>query len=281
MSCGNPPRIMDCPQFFIVSDGRGETATQLVKSALVQFEGREHSFRTFSGVLTARQVREIVAEAAACQATVFYTLVAPQTREAIKKHATRLLVPAVDVLGPTLTALFDVFKSEPASKPGLLYDSDRAYFDRMVAIDFTIKHDDGQHPETLEEADVVLVGVSRASKSSTSFFLGYNGVRTANVPLIPGIQPPSELLKLDRRAVIGLAINQRRLKTVREVRARSLGGRAMDAYLDDEEIVREIRHANDLMTRHRWRSVDVSYKAIEEIVKEVAELRGFRLRIPE
>ncbi|MHC4080264.1 MAG: pyruvate, water dikinase regulatory protein [Planctomycetota bacterium] len=272
---------MDCPEFFIVSDGRGETATRLVKSALVQFEGREHRFQTFAGVRTAKRVREIVEDAAACQATVFYTLVASQTRDAIQEHATRLLVPAVDVLGPTLSALFDLFKSEPASKPGLLYDSDRAYFDRMVAIDFTIKHDDGQNPQTLNEADVVLVGVSRASKSSTSFFLGYSGIRTANVPLIPGIKPPSELLKLDRRVVIGLAINARRLKTVREVRARSLGGQAVRGYLDDDEIVREIRHANELMAKRRWRSVDVSYKAIEEIAKEVAELRGIRLRIPE
>jgi regulator of PEP synthase PpsR (kinase-PPPase family) len=272
---------MECPAFFIVSDGRGETATQLVKSALVQFEGREHRFRTFSGVRSARQVKEIVEEAAACQATVFYTLVAQATREAVKEHATRLLVPAVDVMGPTLSALFDLFKTEPASQPGLLYDSDRVYFDRMVAIDYTIKHDDGQHPETLKEADVVLVGVSRASKSSTSFFLGYSGIRTANVPLIPGIEPPPQLLKLDRRVVIGLTINQRRLKTVREVRARGLGRHAVRGYLEDEEIVREIRHANELMTRQRWRSVDVSYKAIEEIAKEVAELRGFRLRLPE
>ncbi|MHC4993151.1 MAG: kinase/pyrophosphorylase, partial [Planctomycetota bacterium] len=127
----------------------------------------------------------------------------------------------------------------------------------------------------------VLVGVSRASKSSTSFFLGYSGIRTANVPLIPGIEPPPQLLKLDRRAVIGLTINQRRLKTVREVRARALGSHAMRGYLDDEEIVREIRHANEMMTRHKWRSVDVSYKAIEEIAKEVCELCGIRLRIQE
>ena len=187
----------------------------------------------------------------------------------------------MDVLGPTLTALFDLFKMEPASKPGLLYDSDRAYFDRMVAIDFTIKHDDGQHAESLNEADVVLVGVSRASKSSTSFFLGYSGIRTANVPLIPGIQPPSELLKLDRRSVIGLTINQRRLKTVREVRARGLGAHAVGGYVADKEIVRELRYANELMASRRWRIVDVSYKAIEEIAKEVAGLRGFRIRVPE
>ncbi|MHC4615009.1 MAG: pyruvate, water dikinase regulatory protein [Planctomycetota bacterium] len=272
---------MECPEFFIVSDGRGETATRLVKSALVQFEGRDHRFQTFAGVRTPKRVREIIEGASAANATVFYTLVGSQTREAIKEHATSLLVPTVDVLGPTLSALFDLFKTEPASTPGLLYDSDRDYFDRMVAIDFTIKHDDGQLPESLNEADVVLVGVSRASKSSTSFFLGYNGIRTANVPLIPGIKPPSQLLKLDSRAVIGLTINQRRLKTVREVRARSLGGRAVTGYLDDEQIVREIRNANDQMARHRWRTVDVSYKAIEEVAKEIAELRGFPLRIPE
>ncbi|MHC4218142.1 MAG: pyruvate, water dikinase regulatory protein [Planctomycetota bacterium] len=272
---------MEGPELFIVSDGRGETAARLVKSALVQFEGRDHRFRTFHDVRTVPKIRKIVEDASACNATVFYTLVAPQTRKAIRQHSTRLLVPTVDILGPALSALFDLFKTEPASTPGLLYDSDRAYFDRIVAIDFTIKHDDGQHPHTLNEADVVLVGVSRSSKSSTSFFLGYSGIRTANVPLIPGIDPPSELLKLDRQVVIGLTINQRRLKTVREVRARGLGARAVEGYLSDDEIIREIRYANELMARQRWRSVEVSYKAIEEIAKEVAELRGVRLRYPE
>ncbi|MHC4415602.1 MAG: pyruvate, water dikinase regulatory protein [Planctomycetota bacterium] len=272
---------MECPEIFIVSDGRGETATRLVNSALVQFEGRNHHFQTYGGVRTPQEVRTIIEDASACKATVFYTLVAPQTREALKEHATRLLVPTVDIMGPALSALFDLFRTEPASKPGLLYDSDRAYFDRLVAIDFTIKHDDGQHPENLREADVVLVGVSRASKSSTSFFLGYHGIRTANVPLIPDLKPPAQLLKLDPRVVIVLTINQRRLKTVREVRARYLGARAVSAYLKDVEIIREIRYVNELMARHRWRSVDVSYKAIEEVAKEVAEMRGFRLRIPD
>jgi regulator of PEP synthase PpsR (kinase-PPPase family) len=272
---------MECPQFFIVSDGRGETATRLLTSALVQFEGRDYRCQTFSAVRTPQRVREVIKEAAACNATVFYTLVGQQTREAIKEQATELIVPIVDILGPTLSAFYDLFKTEPASTPGLLYDSDRAYFDRMVAIDFTIKHDDGQHAETLRDADVVLVGVSRASKSSTSFLLGYNGIRTANVPLIPDIAPPAELLKLNPRSVIGLTINHRRLKTVREVRARSHRKEAMAGYLDDQQIVREIRYANDLMVRHRWKRVDVSYKAIEEIAKEVAELRGLRLRIPE
>jgi regulator of PEP synthase PpsR (kinase-PPPase family) len=256
---------MECPQFFIVSDGRGETATRLLTSALVQFEGRDYRCQTFSAVRTPQRVREVIKEAAACNATVFYTLVGQQTREAIKEQATELIVPIVDILGPTLSAFYDLFKTEPASTPGLLYDSDRAYFDRMVAIDFTIKHDDGQHAETLRDADVVLVGVAR----------------TANVPLIPDIAPPAELLKLNPRSVIGLTINHRRLKTVREVRARSHRKEAMAGYLDDQQIVREIRYANDLMVRHRWKRVDVSYKAIEEIAKEVAELRGLRLRIPE
>jgi len=119
------------------------------------------------------------------------------------------------------------------------------------------------------------------SKTSTSFYLGYSGIRTANVPLIPDVAPPRELLELDRDKVIGLTINQRRLKTIREVRARALGRHVQDSYANEKDIVREIRYANELIARNKWRSVDVSYKAIEEVAKQVAELRGLRLKMPE
>jgi regulator of PEP synthase PpsR (kinase-PPPase family) len=268
------------PQIFIVSDGRGETAQSVLRSALVQFEGQPYDSKVYRDVRSTAEVREVLEQAAECHATVFYTLVAEETRTAMLEGSNQLLVPAVDLVGPALSALFDLFKVKPASEPGLLYETDRDHIDRLDAVNYTLKHDDGQHPEGLPDAQVVLVGVSRASKSSTAFFLGYHGIRAANVPLIPDVKPPSDLTALDPNTVIGLTINGRRLKTLREARAPYIGTRVTDRYVDEEAIREEIRYANKLMVRYNWRTVDVSYKAIEEVAKEVASLRGIKLRFP-
>jgi len=265
---------------FVVSDGRGETALAVLRSALVQFEEQAYEHKVFGEVRTAARVGEILTRAAQLNATVFYTLVARETRTAMREGSNQLLVPTVDLVGSSLSALFDLFKVRPASEPGRLYESDRDHIDRMDAVNYTLKHDDGQHAVGLPKAQVVLVGVSRACKSSTSFFLGYHGIRVANVPLIPNVAPPEELWDLEPEKVIGLTINLRRLKTVREARAQYLGGRAAGQYLDEDAIREEISFTNRMIRRAGWRTVDVSYKAIEEVAKEVAMLLGFKLRYP-
>jgi regulator of PEP synthase PpsR (kinase-PPPase family) len=268
------------PTIFVVSDGRGETCDQLVRAALVQFEGQRVRVLRRANVLTPRRVQTIVEKAAESHAIIFYTLVSEDTRKAIKEHAKRLLVPIVDVLGPAFSALHDLFHTAPRSKPGLLYRSDRERFDRIVAIDYTLKHDDGQRPHELGEADVVLVGVSRASKSSTCFYLAYEGIRAANVPLVPGVPPPGQLAKLDPSKVVGLRVNVMRLITVREARAMNLRLPITDHYLDKREISKELLAANRMMDEYGWRSIDVSYLAIEEIAREVIALRGLKVRRP-
>jgi len=264
------------PTLFIVSDGRGETCTQTVRAALVQFEGQRYKMLRRSNIRTAHGVRKVVEQAAAAGAVVFYTLVGEETRQEMTSAATELLVPAVDILGPSFSALHDLFKAAPSSVPGLLYTSEREHFDRLDAIDYTLKHDDGQHPDGLSAANVVVVGVSRASKSSTCFFLAYEGIRAANVPLIADIPPPRQLLELDPENVVGLRMNVMRLQTVREVRAHSLRLGSTDDYTDKREIAREVRAAHALMDKQGWRSFDASYMAIEEIAKEVLRLRGLR-----
>jgi regulator of PEP synthase PpsR (kinase-PPPase family) len=224
-------------------------------------------------------VERIVAEAASLHAVIFYTLVSDDTREAIKSAAEKLLVPTVDVLGPAFSALHDLFKSAPRHTPGLLYASDRERFDRIEAIDYTLKHDDGQRPYELGEADVVLVGVSRSSKSSTCFYLAYAGVRAANVPLVPGVPPPRQLLALDPEKVIGLRINVMRLRTVREARAQRLGLDPTHEYVDKRDMAREVLEANKVMDSRGWRSIDVSYIAVEETAREVMTLRGLKSSI--
>jgi regulator of PEP synthase PpsR (kinase-PPPase family) len=264
------------PTIFIVSDGRGDTAAQVLKAAAVQFEGRRYRTVRRAGVSTADEVSGIVEDAKKAKAVVFYTLVDEEMRKTMRRTSGRRFVPTVDILGPCFTALNEQFKGKHGETPGLLYASDRDRLDRMDAIDYTLAHDDGQRPHELSRADVVLVGVSRASKSSTCFFLAYAGIRAANVPLIPGIPPPRQLLALRPNRVVGLRVNVDRLLTVRGARAANLGGAGMGPYLDRRAIATEVLYANKLMEEHGWRSIDASYLAVEEIARDVIRLRNLR-----
>jgi len=223
-------------------------------------------------VRTKAQVEEVVQEAARQRAVIFYTLVSEETRDAMEECARLFLIPIVDVLGPAFSALHDLFQVEPEAAPGRLYDQDKRRFDRMEAIDYTLKHDDGQRPAGLPEADIVLVGVSRASKSTSCFYLAMDGFKAANVPLIPGVKPPGELLSLHPRKVIELTIDAHRLQSVRRYRAVNLGLRDGDPYLDEQRLREEIRNANSLSERMGWRSLNVTYRAVEEIAREVIRL---------
>lgn len=264
------------PRIYIVSDGRGDTAAQVLKAAAVQFEGRSYSVVRKAGVRTAEEILRIVQAAAKAKATIFYTLVDEEIRRSLRRASGRRLVPTVDILGPCFTALNDQFRSKRGATPGLLYTLDRDRLERMDAIDYTLRHDDGQRPHELSGADVVLVGVSRASKSSTCFYLAYAGTRAANVPLIPGVDPPPQLLALDPSRVVGLRVNVDRLLTVRESRALHLGRSGLATYLDRREVAREVLQANRTMEEHGWRGVDVSYLAVEEIAREVMRLRSLQ-----
>jgi len=240
----------------------------------VQFEGQQVRISRRSNVRTEKRVRQIVEKAAEEGAVIFYTLVQEDSRRALSEHTRRLLVPTVDLLGPAFSALYDLFKRQPSGTPGLLYASERENIDRYDAIDYTLKHDDGQRPHELGQADVVLVGVSRASKSSTCFFLAYKGIKAANVPLIPGIEPSDHLLNLPPSKVVGLRVNVNRLITVRETRAHSLHLGVWDDYLDKRTIAREVNEAHRLMERHNWSNFDASYMAIEETAREVRRITG-------
>ena len=258
--------------FFLVSDGSGGTCERLVKSALVQYRGLDVTLVRRPEVRTARQIRSIVKEAESQRAIVFYTLVSDATRRAMRRYTRETLVVSVDLLGPTLRALHDFLQLKPRFVPGLYYESEKEQLDRIDAIDFTLKHDDGLRSDEVGDADVVLVGVSRAAKSSTCFYLAYEGVRAANIPIVPGIDPPEALVRMDRHKVIGLTVNVPRLQSVREARVSSRHLGDMGAYLDRRTIATELREANRMMDRHGWRRIDVSFMAIEEIAKEVRRL---------
>ncbi len=260
------------PTILLVSDGRAETATQVLKAAAVQFHNQGYRYLRRPNVRTPEEVFRAVKEAEKLGAVIFYTLVSNDTREAMRKASGRN-VEIVDILGPAFTALKGQFKRKPGAVPGLLYDLDRDRFDRMTAFDYALTHDDGQRLHELYRADVVLVGVSRSSKTSTCFYLAYQGVRAANVPLLPDRDPPPQLLRMPRNRVIGLRINVIRLLRVREARMPVLGVENEIYYVDQRTVANEVNNANRLMDRQKWNTIDVSYLAVEEIASEIMNLR--------
>jgi hypothetical protein len=262
------------PRLFIVSDGRGDTGASVLEAALVQFQGETHHILREANVRTKKRVIEIIAAARETHGVVFYTLVRQETRRALQESAAQYGVPVVDILGPVFSALHDTFGRKPGSQPGLLYAKGRERFDRLDAVDYTLQHDDGCHCNQLGNADVVLVGVSRSGKSSTCFFLALHGVKAANVPFVPGQTLPPELIALPKERVIGLVVNPNRLIALREARAKHYGLDAGSAYTDAENVRQEARDAHRLCLLHDWRTIDVSYMAVEEIAREVMHLCG-------
>lgn len=263
---------------YNVSDGQGGTCGRVLRALLTQFDGEEYKVFKRINVRTPDRVRKIVAEAKEAQGIIFYTLVSEDTRQTIEECCKDSGVDGVDLLGTPLRALHDFFHRKPRSQPGLLYETDRAYFDRIDAIDYTLKHDDGNRMHQLDRAHVVLVGVSRSSKSATCFFLAYEGIRAANVPLIAGQPLPEPLLKLDPKKVIGLHVNTARLCNVREVRVKAMGGEYLPSYVDKREVGREVNEAKRMMDAQGWQTINASHMAIEEIAKAVIGLRELKKR---
>ncbi len=258
----------------ILSGATGRTAAQVVNAALAQFDRPNVQVVKHNNVRSVSAARRIVQQAAQQRAVICHSLVSPAVRDAVAEEAKQRMIPTVDVLGGVLAALSDQLGMAPEGKPGRSYALHKEHFDRIDAVSFTLSHDDGAGLSTLADADVVLVGVSRVSKSVTCFYLAYRGVRAANVPLIPGIEPPAELLALPREKVVGLTATPHRLRSVREARSARLGGGATDYYVGPAEIGAELRSALKLMQQHTWHCIDVSYMAVEEVAVQVLQYIG-------
>lgn len=260
------------PTIVLLSGSTGRTCGEVFRSALAQFDSPDVELIHKTNVRSVAEATEAVAQAADAKAVILHSIVDPEVREAFVEQSKALNVPCVDVLGPVLMLLEDHLGQTPQGRPGLSYQHRKEYFDRIDAVSYTLAHDDGCRIQGLPEADVVIVGVSRASKSVTCFYLAYRGVRAANVPLIPDCEPPQELLAIDPRKVIGLTMNANRLARVREVRIGMMGRGPFQQYGDSREIEREINFAKALMARHGWRKIDVSYMSVEEVAKEVMSM---------
>lgn len=266
---------------YIISDGTGETAINMLRAALVHFSDKEVNIIRCKNVRTEPQVLRWIDEAYDKKGFLVHTVVSPKLRKYIKEESHKKALPSVDLLGGILDALdlFFDFKGEH-SEAGKLRMVDEEYFRRISAIEFTVKHDDGKDLRGIEEADIVLVGISRTSKTPLSIFLSHKGWKVLNIPIVLGVPLPEELKKIDQRKVVGLTINQSKLQAIRKNRLEKFRQDPNGDYASVQQIHEEIEYASRLFKENRrWPIFDVTDSSLEETASEVVKVVCSRMGI--
>lgn len=262
---------------FVISDATGDTADRMVRAALLQFDRPGVSVRVFSRVRLEAEVEKIVERAADLHALLVFTVVNQAERDLIWKLVERYNLEAVDLIGALIAKLTSFLHKEPSGVPGLLQTMGEDYFRRIEAVEFAVKNDDGAEPRNLPKADLVLVGISRTSKTPLSTYLAQKGLKVANVPLVLGVDPPAELDQVDDHKVYGLIIRPDALVRIRQARLKHLGMPGDSSYGDRAHVEEEIQYSRGIFRdRPNWPVIDVTSKAIEETAADILRLYNER-----
>ena len=263
MSTDLPPRTANAPRristYFhvhLVSDSTGETLNAMAKAVVARFEGVIPIEHIYALVRSPKQLERVLEEIEAAPGIVLHTLVDPELRAMLEKGCRILGAPQLGALDPLVTALSGYLGASLSSRVGAQHALDSDYFERMGALDFAIHHDDGQGLAELERADVVLVGVSRTSKTPTCVYLAHRGIRAANVPLVPTQDPPELLSRLKNPLVVGLVVSPDRLVSIRRNRLQHLGVDPNTDYVDTDLVREETIRARRLFERLGWPVID-------------------------
>ncbi len=254
-----------------MSDSIGETGELVVRAAASQFNAGQIDVRRIPYLNSARDVEDALVEVAACQAAVVYTLVRPDLREVLVTKARELALVCVDVMGPIIDCLSAVTGRRPLHAPGLIHKLDDAYYSKMEAVEFAVKYDDGKQPWGLAKADLVIVGVSRTSKTPLCMYLAHKGIKAANVPLVPEVPVPEDLMAVPPSKVVGLTVSPALLQEVRRERLKLLGLAEGVDYASLERIYRELDYAQRIMHKIGCSIIDVTNKAVEETAAKILE----------
>lgn len=267
---------------FILSDGTGETASTIVKAALVQYSDRDISLIRCKNMNSPEQIESILEEVKNRQGAVVYTVVSKQLRHKIEDLCEKNQIPYQDLFGPLLTMLSSYFEKEDTNfKAGLLRQTDEKYFKRIAAIEFTVKHDDGKEVRDLDQSDIILVGISRTSKTPLSVFMSHKGWKISNVPLVLNVPLPEELFKVDQKKIVGLTIDIDKLMRIRKNRLEKMGQDLGSDYASLDYIHKEIEYANTIFAKNKkWPVFDVTEKALEETASEIIRLIATRRGLP-
>jgi len=254
---------------FIVSDATGKTCTRVVNAALRQFRTTEAKLEIVNFIRTQEQINALIDRVAKVNGIIVHTMVSPDARQQIGEQGRLMGVPTVDLLGPLLTRFSDLLEISPLAQPGLDRQLDDDYFRRIDAIDYTIKHDDSMGLSTLDQAEAVILGVSRTTKTPVSIYLSYRGWKVSNIPIILDYPLPAEVFEIDQRKVIALTVKPSRLQLIRLERQMRLKNVEMDNYTNPETVKNEVNYALDLYRKYSYPVVDVTYKSIEETATDI------------
>lgn len=269
----------DSPQPFhihLVSDATGETIHGLARACLAQFENVPVQEHLWPLVRTEAALEVVLDHIKTHPGLVLFTMVNSKLRTDLRRECARVGVRAISVLEPVMRALQAQFGIGGSNQPGRQHALDDEYFHRIEAMDYVMSHDDGQAAQNLAAADVILVGVSRTSKTPTSIYLANRGLKVANVPLVPGVVPPPQLLTVKGPLVVGLTNSPDRLVQLRRSRLLALKQDEHTSYIDLDEVKREVAEARRLFTRHNWPVIDVARRSIEETAAEILRLLAAR-----
>ena len=259
-------------QLFIISDGTGWTAEQTVRAALTQFENDKVIINLRPNIRKGEQVLHVVKEAEAVKGTIVHTVVSKKLRNKILKYSKLHNVETIDIMGPLLAQLTHVLAHGPSEKPGLYHKLNKAYFQRIEAIEFAFRHDDGLKTEELDKAEIILLGVSRTFKTPLSVYLAFKGWRVANVPIILNMPLPEIINKIPAERIFCLTTYPNRLAQLRSIRDKHLGG-DIGNYADVKHVQEELRYASRVYQTHgKWARVNVTNKPIEEIASEILNI---------
>jgi hypothetical protein len=254
---------------FVISDATGQTAETVTLAALSQFKKKHVVISRIRNVRTEAQILRMIAEAELVRGLVVYTLVSERLREVTQIEAEKRGLLTVDLIGPLLDRMSTFLGRPPQSKPGLIHRIDELYFQRIEAIDFSVKHDDGQNLRTMPEAEIILVGVSRTTKTPLSIYLAKEGYKVANVPIVYQIPLPAELFQADPKKIVGLLIDPEKLAGIRRARLRHLGEDVGSSYADLDHVSLEVDYARDVFKRHSWPMINVTNRAVEEVANDI------------
>lgn len=256
----------------LVSDATGETLSTVAKAATVQYASFQAIDHVHSLVRTPRQMDRVITEIENNPGVVLYTMIDEDLKRQLRDKCARLSVPCVSVLDPVVNTLANYLNAESTPQVGGQHVLDAKYFERIDALNFTMMHDDGQAADDLEEAEVVLVGISRTSKTPTSIYLANRGIKTANVPIVAGIALPPALLNAVKPLIVGLIATPERVLQIRRNRLLSLNQTDETTYVDKRSIVRELTLAKELYAKGGWAVIDVTRRSIEETAAAVMAL---------
>lgn len=259
----------------LISDATGETLLAAGRAASAQYKDARAIEHIYPLVRTEKQLQKVFDEIDSEPGIILYTIVDQNLAGQIDERAAVMGLPCVSVLEPVL-AVFQSYLGTPAGRRvGAQHVLDAEYFRRIDALNFTMEHDDGQMPADIDEADIVIIGISRTSKTPTSIYLANRGIKTANIPIVLGVPMPEELVRAKKPLIVGLIATAERISHVRQNRLLGAAGAYSSAdYVDRATITEELTYARQLCTRHNWPMIDVSRRSIEETAAAIVALRG-------